>query len=192
MFIFLKKKEYVKFRTIDLHLFYVLTTLIYHSNSKQITMKKRFLLILSIATAMTLASCSKGAEDKNAENETSTEKNETVSETSEMNHEAEEVQIVKLEEVEGEFTTKELTLKEGKYKFEVTNNGIDHEVAFVLAPNKENLTQEEWVQEAMLTQKIADGQTASSKEVVELKAGEEYVYFCPLNSTPHYKLTVVE
>lgn len=100
-----------------------------------------------------------------------------------------EVQVVKLEEIDGEFTTTELTLKEGTYSFEVTNNGIDHAVAFVLAPSKEDLKQEDWITDAMLTDAVNAGETSSSKKPVTLSKGE-YLYFCPMNPTPQYKLTV--
>lgn len=99
------------------------------------------------------------------------------------------VEVVKLEEVEGAFTTTELKLKPGTYSFEVTNKGIPHEVAFVLAPNKEDLQETDFIADAMLTKTILDGETAASKVPVTLEKGE-YVYFCPLNNTPKYKLIV--
>lgn len=147
-------------------------------------MKKKLLIILSVTATLFLASCSESAPKTSEETMAEDE-----GKTKVAMEETDEVQVVKLEEVEGEFTTKELTLKEGMYKFEVTNNGVDHDVAFVLAPAKENIQEEDYIADAMLTATLADGETASSKEPVKLEKGE-YVYFCPMNPTPHYKLTV--
>jgi len=44
------------------------------------------------------------------------------------------VKTVSLEQTEGEFTQKSLTLSEGVYVFEIANANVDHEVGFVLAP----------------------------------------------------------
>jgi plastocyanin len=98
------------------------------------------------------------------------------------------VKTVKLEQTEGVFTKESLKLKPGKYVFEVTNKEIDHKVAFVLAPKKENVTQEDHITNAYLANPVGDGETAQSKEVI-LKKGT-YVYFCPMNPTPQYTLVV--
>ena len=100
----------------------------------------------------------------------------------------EKAKTVKLEQTTGAFTQEKLNLKPGKYVFEVTNSGIDHEVAFVLAPKKSEVTQEDHIANAYLANPVADGQTAQSQEVV-LEKGE-YVYFCPMNPTPQYTLVV--
>ena len=101
---------------------------------------------------------------------------------------AQKAKTIKLDQVPGEFTKTELTLKAGKeYIFEVTNDGIDHAVGFVVAP-KGKTEQENHIPEAYLTQTVEDGQSAQSK-VVTLEKGE-YVYFCPLNPTPLYSITV--
>lgn len=95
---------------------------------------------------------------------------------------------VKLNQVPGEFEKKEITLKAGKpYVFEVTNQGVDHEVGFVVAP-KGQTEQANHVKEAYLKKTVNDGESAQSN-VVTLEAGE-YVYFCPLNPTPEYTLVV--
>lgn len=95
---------------------------------------------------------------------------------------------IKLEQTQGEFTEKELTLKAGKtYVFEVTNKGVDHPLGFVIAPAGKT-EQEHHIADAYLSKMIADGETASSKPVT-LEKGE-YVYFCPLNPTPQYKIIV--
>ena len=97
-------------------------------------------------------------------------------------------QTIKLEQTPGVFTQKTLELKPGKYIFQVSNKDIDHEVAFALAPKKEAIGDEDYIQEAFLANPISSGQTAKSKEVI-LKKGE-YVYFCPMNPTPQYTLVV--
>ncbi|MBV6645685.1 MAG: cupredoxin domain-containing protein [Cyclobacteriaceae bacterium] len=95
---------------------------------------------------------------------------------------------VKLSQTTGAFKQTELKLKAGKtYVFEVSNDGVDHEVGFVVTP-KGKTEQENHIAEAYLEKVVGDGQTASSKEVT-LEKGE-YVYFCPLNPTPQYSLIV--
>lgn len=142
---------------------------------------KKSIVALWAFTVLFLASC------KEKEQEVVVEESPAVEEV--MVEETPVVEVVKLEEVEGAFTTTELKLKPGTYSFEVTNKGIPHEVAFVLAPNKENLQETDFIADAMLTQTLKDGETASSKEPVTLEKGA-YVYFCPLNKTPKYKLIV--
>ncbi len=101
---------------------------------------------------------------------------------------AQEAETVSLVQVPGKFEQTELTLKAGKtYVFEVANSGVDHEVGFVIAP-KGKTGQADHVQSAYLKSTIEDGETATSNKVV-LEKGE-YVYFCPLNPTPQYSITV--
>ena len=47
---------------------------------------------------------------------------------------AQQVKTGALEQTKGEFTQKQITLSEGTYVFEIANNGIDHNVGFVLVP----------------------------------------------------------
>lgn len=145
-------------------------------------MKKSIVAICAF-TVLFLASC-KEKEQEVVVEETPVVEEVMVEETPEPM-----VEVVKLEEVEGAFTTTELKLKPGTYSFEVTNKGIPHEVAFVLAPNKDDIQEADFIADAMLTQTLKDGETASSKVPVTLEKGE-YVYFCPLNNTPKYKLIV--
>lgn len=153
-------------------------------------MKKRLLIIASVAATVFLFSCgSNSSESVSAETPVEENAMEEMPSEEMAEEEVEEVKFIQLEEVKGAFTTEELVLEEGTYAFEVTNSGIDHEVAFVLAPAKEDLQQEDWISDAMLTSAISDGQTASSTKPVKLEKGE-YVYFCPMNPTPQYKLTV--
>ncbi len=103
---------------------------------------------------------------------------------------AQEVKTIQLDQTPGKFETTELELKAGRpYVFEVRNAGVDHEVGFVVAP-KGKTDADNHITNAYLTKTINDGETGRSKEVV-LEAGE-YVYWCPLNPTPQYKITVKE
>lgn len=94
---------------------------------------------------------------------------------------------ITLEQTPGEFTIKSLTLAPGTYQFEIANNGVDHEVGFVLAPQGKTEA-ENHIKEAYVQSTVKEG-TSSLTNVVQLEAGS-YVYFCPLNPTEHYNLTV--
>lgn len=77
-----------------------------------------------------------------------------------------------------------LTLKPGKYVFRVANKNVPYELGF-------------WVRGATLVQRatlpsVSGGGLLPGKVqdyVIDLKPGE-YVYSCPLNPTPDYKLVV--
>jgi len=96
-----------------------------------------------------------------------------------------EATVISLEQTEGMFTQKELTLKEGTYIFKIANKNVDHEVGFVLAP-KDN--PEAHIKSAYVTNPVVMGKDETSKEVTLTKG--KYIYYCPLNPTPHYTLTV--
>ncbi|MEQ9404264.1 MAG: cupredoxin domain-containing protein [Cyclobacteriaceae bacterium] len=103
---------------------------------------------------------------------------------------AQKTKTIKLEQTPGQFTETELTLNAGKaYVFEIKNSGVDHEVGFVLTPAGKTEAKHH-VKEAYVTQTVKNGESKKSNVVV-LEAGE-YVYFCPLNPTPQYKITVRE
>lgn len=145
-------------------------------------MKKSILALICVVTISYFTACN----DKKTD--------ETVVATPELEQVEEMesnpvVETVKLEQTDGAFTTKELKLKAGTYSFEVTNKDVNHDVAFVLAPKKENIQESDYIADAMLTQVLKNGETASSKKAVTLEKGE-YVYFCPLNKTPQYSLIV--
>jgi len=101
----------------------------------------------------------------------------------------EDVETIKLGQVEGKFKVEALTVSEGLYQFEIGNNGIDREVGFVLVP-KGKYTPENHIKEAYVKAPVTNG-NSSKTNIVNLSAGE-YEYFCPLNPTPKYSLTVVE
>ena len=93
--------------------------------------------------------------------------------------------VVSLEQTKGEFTQKTLTLAEGDYIFEITNNNVGHQVGFVLAPKS---NPDAHIKTAYVT-KAVDNNSKETSNVTTLAKGE-YVYFCPLNPTPQYTLIV--
>ena len=99
----------------------------------------------------------------------------------------ESVKTVTLEQTKGEFTQKGLTLSEGTYVFEIENTNVGADVGFVLTP-KGKLDAENHIKEAYVTSLVKNNTTGNTNKVT-LKKGE-YVYFCPLNKTPQYTLTV--
>ena len=98
-----------------------------------------------------------------------------------------QVSKVNLAQTKGEFTTKSLTLEPGQYQFVIANQGVGHDVGFVLAP-KGKTDPANHIKEAYVTSPVKNGSTSMS-QVVSLEPGE-YVYFCPLNPTAEYNLTV--
>lgn len=101
---------------------------------------------------------------------------------------AQETKTIRLSQVEGAFTTKELTLKPGKYVFEVNNKAVDKEVGFVIAPATSEGKAGEHIKDGYLLKTVNKGETSSSN-VVSLTKGT-YKYFCPMNPTPEYTLVV--
>lgn len=106
-------------------------------------------------------------------------------EAQEMSATDNKAETIKLEQTPGEFTQQTLKLKPGSYVFEVSNIGIDHEVGFVLAPKSDP---DAHIKSAYVTKAIATGATERSNTTVLTKG--EYIYFCPLNPTPQYRLVV--
>jgi len=97
--------------------------------------------------------------------------------------------VVSLEQTEGVFTQDQITLKEGDYIFEISNNNVGHNVGFVLVPKGKDASKpENHIQSAYVT-KVVENNTKETSNVTTLAKGE-YVYFCPLNPTPQYTLTV--
>jgi hypothetical protein len=102
----------------------------------------------------------------------------------------ENAMLVKLTQTPGKFEGKEIKLKSGSYQFEVTNKGVDHEVAFFLQKESDRSNAEfsTSLNNSGLPKLLKNGETAKTG-VVELTAGK-YVYSCPLNPTPHYSIVV--
>lgn len=91
-------------------------------------------------------------------------------------------ETITLEQTPGEFTQKSLTVSEGTYVFEIANNGIDHNVGFVLVEKGKDVSKpENHIKTAYVTAPVGTDEAQTSKPTV-LKKGE-YVYFCPLNPT---------
>lgn len=144
-------------------------------------MKVRSLVFAAI-TGMFLVSCNTGANPET----------EVVNAAVEVANEAEdvaEVKVITLNQVPGEFTNGDLTLEAGTYKFEVTNSGVDHEVGLVVAPKKDEIVAEDHITNAYVSETVKNGESQSCKGEVVLEKGE-YVFFCPLNPTPQYTITV--
>ena len=97
----------------------------------------------------------------------------------------EDVTVVQLSQVPGEYETTALNLAPGKYIFEVTNRNVEKKLGFYLTPSNDAKAQ---VPNSGLSHLIDEGETARTG-VVELEAGS-YQYSCPLNPTPHYTLQV--
>jgi hypothetical protein len=100
------------------------------------------------------------------------------------------VTVIELSQTPGEFTTKELTLKPGQYQFKVKNQNVDKDLGFVIqkASDKDADVMKTAVPNSFTTELVKKGETQMTG-VVTLEKGE-YVYSCPLNPTPHYKITV--
>lgn len=99
------------------------------------------------------------------------------------------VTTVSLEQTKGKFTQQNVALEAGNYVFAVSNNNAGVDVGFVLVPaGKDVSNPENHIKNAYVSQVVANGKTEKSA-VVNLTKGE-YVYFCPLNKTPQYTLTV--
>ena len=99
--------------------------------------------------------------------------------------------VVALEQTPGEFTQKQITLKEGTYVFEITNNNVGHDVGFVLVPKGKDISKaDNHIQTAYVTKAVGNGLTESSKPTTLTKG--EYYYFCPLNPTATDNVIKVE
>lgn len=101
-----------------------------------------------------------------------------------------DVMIIELIQTEGAFETQELSLLPGKYQFRVVNKDVDKDLGFVIQAeaDKEKDVMKSAVPNSSTTSYVKKGQSGYTG-IVELKAGE-YVYSCPLNPTPHYKISV--
>jgi len=100
-----------------------------------------------------------------------------------------DVETVRLNQVEGKFIEDDLTVRAGQVQFDIANVDVDREVGFVLVPQGK-YDQSNHIKAAYVTAPVAEGK-ASRTGIVNLEPGT-YEYFCPLNPTPKYTLTVVE
>jgi len=159
-------------------------------------MKKSILIIASLVTGLFLASCSEAAETaaNHAEDAKEMVKDEVVDAVEKKMDEM-KVKTIKLEQTEGAFTTESLELEAGQeYDFEITNHAGRDAAILVVPADKatEGATVEELmaasIPAAQLAGALKDGESGTAKGI-KLEAGE-YVYFCPMNQTPQYKLSV--
>nr|WP_299386549.1 plastocyanin/azurin family copper-binding protein [Allomuricauda sp.] len=92
------------------------------------------------------------------------------------------VKTIALEQTSGEFTQKQITVSEGTYVFDIANNGVGHDVGFVLVKKGQDLSKpENHIQTAYVTKPVKTGTSQTSKPTKLTKG--EYIYFCPLNPT---------
>lgn len=101
-----------------------------------------------------------------------------------------DVIIIELTQTTGEFFTKELTLKPGKYQFRVVNQNVDKDLGFVIqkAEDAKGDVMETAVHNSFTTALVKKGEVQYTG-IVALEKGK-YVYSCPLNPTPHYTIMV--
>lgn len=101
-----------------------------------------------------------------------------------------DVSVIELSQIPGDFESGNLTLDAGNYLFKVSNKSVDHEVGFVIqkAADKDGDVMKTAYPNSFSESTIAKGKT-SSTGIVKLTPGE-YVYSCPMNPTPKYKITV--
>lgn len=100
-------------------------------------------------------------------------------------------QTISLEQIPGAFVQKQITVSEGTYVFEVSNNAVGHDVGFVLVEKGKDISKpENHIQTAYVTEVVATGKKQSSKPTPLAKG--EYVYFCPMNPTATDNILVVK
>lgn len=98
---------------------------------------------------------------------------------------------ISLEQTSGEFTQKQITVSEGTYVFEISNNAVDHNVGFVLVQKGKDISKpENHIETAYVTEVVATGKTQKSKPTTLAKG--EYVYFCPMNPTATDNTLIVQ
>ena len=107
---------------------------------------------------------------------------------SQVSAQDQEAKVIQLSQVDGKFTKTSLNLKPGKYIFEVTNKKVDREVGLVVANTTDEGKAGDHIQEGYLANTVKKGESARS-QIVVLEEGN-YKYFCPLNPTPEYTITV--
>ena len=83
-----------------------------------------------------------------------------------------------------------LTLKPGNYVFRVTNKNVPYALGFWL--RSKDYSWKNPLHKLTKTSVSGGGLTLGKTREYEvtLKAGEEYVYSCPLNPTPNYRIVV--
>lgn len=94
----------------------------------------------------------------------------------------ETAKVIALEQISGEFIQKEVTVSEGTYVFEISNNAVGHNVGFVLVKKGDDVFKpENHIKTAYVKEQVVNGKKQMSNPTTLQKG--EYVYFCPLNPT---------
>lgn len=103
---------------------------------------------------------------------------------------ATDVTVIEVVQTKGQFETKQLSLKPGKYQFRVVNKDVDKDLGFVIQKeaDKNADVMKTAIPSSFTTTYVKKGK-AEYTGIVELKEGN-YVYSCPLNPTPHYSIVV--
>jgi len=101
-----------------------------------------------------------------------------------------DVTVIELIQTTGAFQTNQLNLTPGKYQFRVVNKDVDKDLGFVIQKeqDKNSDVMETALVNSFTTVYVKKG-TAEYTGIVELNNGS-YVYSCPLNPTPHYRIVV--
>jgi hypothetical protein len=95
-----------------------------------------------------------------------------------------EPKVIRLDQTSGQFVQAGLNLAPGKYIFEISNQNVGKDVGFYLHTEGSKAS----VAGSDKAGLIKNNEVKRT-EVVELKTGE-YIYMCPLNPTPEYKIVV--
>ncbi len=102
-----------------------------------------------------------------------------------------QAKTISLEQTKGEFTQKQITVSQGTYVFEIANNGVGHDVGFVLVKKGKDLNDpKNHIKTAYVTKAVSTGAKQTSKPTKLAKG--EYVYFCPLNPTSTDNTLIVQ
>lgn len=101
------------------------------------------------------------------------------------------VKHISLEQTKGEFTQKTLTVNEGTYVFDITNNNVGTDVGFVLVPKGKDVSNpDNHIKTAYVTAVVTNNSKGNSNPTKLTKG--EYVYFCPLNKTTTDNTLIVQ
>ncbi len=100
------------------------------------------------------------------------------------------VTIIELIQTMGAFQTQELNLTPGQYQFRIVNKNVERDLGFVIQnENDKGLdVMKTAIKNSFTTGYVKKGE-AQYTGIVDLKTGN-YIYSCPLNPTPHYRLII--
>lgn len=97
---------------------------------------------------------------------------------------------IELIQTEGKFETQQLNLLSGSYQFRIVNKNVNKDLGFVIqkAEDANSNVMETAIPNSFTTAYVKKNDVQYTG-IVDLEVGN-YVYSCPLNPTPHYKLTI--